>query len=161
MMILMCVTELGGGIPTVGMWSCKGCTETVSSRSKLLHHYKLKHPHFGRSSCFPCTYLHCPCTFKTWNALIVHQSKIHSTGVTRKEEAIFSCHLCTCSDLASERDYFAHINAHLKRNETVICMFLGCGCKTNIYCPFKSHKNRKHCHHTLVDFNLGVVISSE
>lgn len=142
-----------------GMWSCKGCTETVSSRSKLLQHYKLKHPHFGHSSRFPCTYLHCPCTFKTWNALIVHQSKIHSTGVTHKEEAIFSCHLCACSDLSSERDYFAHINAHLKRNETVSCMFLGCDFKTNIYFTFKSHKNRKHCHHTLVDFKPGVVIT--
>jgi hypothetical protein len=38
------------------MWSCKSCKETVSSRSELLHHYKLKH-------------LNCPCTFKTWNAL--------------------------------------------------------------------------------------------
>ena len=51
------------------IWSCKSCKETVSSRSELLHHYKLKHPHFGRSSRFPCTYLNCPCTFKTWNAL--------------------------------------------------------------------------------------------
>jgi len=126
------------------MWSCKGCTETVSSRSKLLHHYKLKHPHFERSSCYPCTYQHCPCTFKMWNALIVHQSKSHTTGVPHKKEAIFSCHICSCTDLASEKDYFSHINAHLKQNKTVICMFLGCYFKTNIYCTFKSHKNRKH-----------------
>lgn len=139
------------------MWSCKGCTETVSSRSKLLHHYRLKHPHFGRRSHFPCTYLHCPCTFKTWNALIVHQNKIHSTGVTTKKKAIFSCHLCECNDLASERDYFAHIYAHLKRNETLTCMFLGCNFKTNIYCTFKSHKNCKHRHYTPGDFKLGIV----
>ncbi|KAF3848156.1 hypothetical protein F7725_021184 [Dissostichus mawsoni] len=56
---------------------------------------------------------------QTWNALIVHHSKLHFSGVTRKQEAIFSCHLCACSDLASERDYFCHINAHLKKNETV------------------------------------------
>lgn len=31
---------------------------------------------------------------------------------------------------------------------------------TNIYCTFKSHKNRKHCHHTLVDFKPGVVITT-
>ena len=142
------------------MWSCKGCTETVSSRSKLLHHYKLKHSHFGRSSRYPCTYQHCPCTFKTWNALIVHQSKIHSTGAPHKKEAIFSCHICSCTDLTSEKDYFSHINAHLKRNETVICMFLGCDFKTNIYCTFKSHKNRKHSNHTLVDFKPEVVITT-
>ena len=145
----------------VEMWSCKGCKETVSSRSTLLNHYKLKHLHFGRSAPFPCTYPHCPCTFRTWNALIVHQSKIHSTGVTSKEHAIFSCHLCTCNDLASERDYFAHVNTHLKRNETVSCMFLDCDFKTNVYCTFKSHKNRKHCHHSLVDFKPGVVITTE
>ena len=142
------------------MWRCKGCPATLSSRHKLLHHYKLKHPHFGRGSRFPCTYLLCPCTFKTWNALIVHQSKIHSTEATHKEEAIFSCHLCAGSDLASERDYFAHIYTHLKRNETVICMFVGCDFKSNIYCTFKSHKNRKHCHHTFVDFKPGVVCTT-
>ena len=132
------------------MWCCKGCTETVSSRSKLLHHYKLKHSHFGLSSRYPCTYQHCPCTFKTWNALIVHQSKIHSTGAPHKKEAIFSCHICSCSDLTSEKDYFSHINAHLKRNETVICMFLGCDFKTNIYCTFKSHKKNTPITHWLI-----------
>ncbi len=143
------------------MWSCKGCTEIVSSRSKLLHHYKLKHPHFGRSSRYPCTYQHCPSTFNTWNALIVHQSKIHTTAVPHKKEAIFSCHICSCTDLASEKDYFSsYINAHLKRNETVICMFLGCDFKTNIYCTFKSHKKRKHRHHTLVDFKPEVVTTT-
>ena len=131
-----------------------------ASRSKLLHHYKLKRPHFGRSSRYPCTYQPCPCTFKTWNALIVHQSKIHTTGVPHKKDAIFICHICSCTDLASEKDYFSHINAHLKRNETVNCMFLGCDFKTNIYCTFKSHKNQKHRHHTLVDFKPEVVITT-
>lgn len=60
----------------------------------------------------------------------------------------------------SERDYFSHINAHLKRNDVVSCMFLGCEYKTNIYCTFKSHKNRKHCHHSLVDFKPGVVVTA-
>lgn len=144
------------------MWRCKGCSETVSNRSKLLHHYKLKHPHCGRHSHFTCTYLHCPCTFKTWNALIVHQHEFHSTEVTTRKKAIFSCHLCECNDLASEWGYFTHIYAHLKRNETLTCMFLGCNfktnIKTNIYCTFKSHKNRKHSHYTRFDFKQGIVI---
>ena len=38
-------------------------------------------------------------------------------------------------------------------------MFLGCDFKTNVYCTFKSHKNRKHCNHTLADFKPGVVIT--
>uniref|UniRef100_A0A3Q1EA25 Ryanodine receptor 2 n=1 Tax=Acanthochromis polyacanthus TaxID=80966 RepID=A0A3Q1EA25_9TELE len=46
-----------------------------------------------------------------WNALIFYQSKIHSTEDTHKEGAIFSCHLCACRDLTSERDCFGHINA--------------------------------------------------
>lgn len=92
--------------------------------------------------------------------VIFHQSKIHTAGVPHKKEAIFSCHICSCTDLASEKDYFSHINAHLKRNETVICMFLGCDFKTNIYCTFKSHKNRKHRHHTLVDFQPEIVTTT-
>lgn len=39
-------------------------------------------------------------------------------------------------------------------------MFLGCDFKTNIYFTFKSHKNRKHCCHTLIDFKPGVVITT-
>uniref|UniRef100_A0A673C5P2 C2H2-type domain-containing protein n=1 Tax=Sphaeramia orbicularis TaxID=375764 RepID=A0A673C5P2_9TELE len=31
----------------------------------------------------PCTYSKCPCAFKTWNALIVHQSRMHSTQVSQ------------------------------------------------------------------------------
>jgi hypothetical protein len=66
----------------VWMWKCKGCSELVSSRFQLLHHYKLKHPHYGRTVRYLCTYIDCPCAFKTWNALIVHQSHVHSTEVT-------------------------------------------------------------------------------
>lgn len=39
-------------------------------------------------------------------------------------------------------------------------MFLECDFKTNIYCTFKSHKNRKHCNHTLVDFKPEVVTTT-
>lgn len=39
-------------------------------------------------------------------------------------------------------------------------MFLGCDFKTNIYCTFNSHKNRKHSNHTLVDFKREVVTTT-
>lgn len=39
-------------------------------------------------------------------------------------------------------------------------MFLGCDLKTNIYFTFKSHKNRKHHNHTLVDFKPEVVTNT-
>lgn len=39
-------------------------------------------------------------------------------------------------------------------------MFLACEFKTNIYSTFKSHKNRKHCHHTLADFKPEVVVTT-
>lgn len=110
------------------MWSCKGYTETVTSKSELLRHYKLKPPHFGCSSHFPCTYQHCPCTFKTWNA------KVHFTEATSKECAILSCHLCACSHFVLER-YYLGIILSLKKWG---CMFLGCDFKTIIYCTFNS-----------------------
>ncbi|KAL7877515.1 hypothetical protein SRHO_G00041580 [Serrasalmus rhombeus] len=144
------------------MWQCKGCSVYVESRSKLLNHYKLRHPHFGRTTRFPCTYSKCPCTFKTWNALIVHQSRVHSTQYTQtqKELSVFSCHLCTCKNLASEREFFVHINTHLKRNENVSCMFVGCIFETSVYGTFKAHKSRKHTRHALTDFLPGIVRTS-
>ena len=141
------------------MWQCKGCSVAVQSRSELLHHYKLKHPHFGCTLSYTCTYSKCPCTFKTWNALIIHQSRVHSTqdNQTLKKLSIFSCHLCACKNLANEREFFVHINTHLKRNENVCCMFVGCSFQTSIYGTFKSHKSRRHTPHTLADFLPGIV----
>lgn len=141
------------------MWQCKGCSVAVPSRLALLNHYKLKHPHFGRTSHYPCTYSECPCTFKTWNALIVHQSRVHSTqeSQTLKDLTIFSCHLCSCKNLANEREYFVHINSHLKKNVNVSCMFSGCSFQTCIYGTFKAHKSRRHTPRTLADFKPGIV----
>lgn len=138
------------------MWKCKGCSTVVASRSEVLNHYKRKHPYFGRTSRYPCAYSECPCTFKTWNALIVHHSRVHSTQ-TQKQLAIFSCHLCPCKNLANEREYFVHINSHLKRNENVSCMFVGCSFETCIYGTFKSHKSRQHAPYSLTDFKPGIV----
>ena len=102
-------------------------------------HYKLKRPHFGHTICYPCTYLKCPCSFITWNdALVVHQSRVHSTNVchAQKELHTFSCHLCMCKLVANEREFFVHINKHLRRNEKVCCMFVGCSFQTSIYGTF-------------------------
>ena len=141
------------------MWQCKACSTSVSSRSELRHHYKLKHIYVGRSTHYPCTYLTCPCSFKTWNALIVHQNRVHSTQVSQRPTKLsIFCHICACKDLATQIDYFSHIiTTHLKRNENVPCMFLGCDFKSNIYGTFKSHRSRHHTPHTLTDFKLGEV----
>ncbi|XP_063047290.1 uncharacterized protein LOC134441029 isoform X1 [Engraulis encrasicolus] len=141
------------------MWQCKGCESAVQSRSDLLAHYKLHHPHFGRTTNYPCTYTDCPCTFKTWNALIVHQSRVHGTqlGQTLDQLNTFSCHLCSCSNLPNEREYFIHVNTHLRKNEVVSCMFTGCTFQTSVYGTFKSHKSRLHNPHTLADFRPEIV----
>lgn len=141
------------------MWQCKACPAAVESRSDLLAHYKLHHPHFGRTINYPCTYSDCPCTFKTWNALIVHQSRSHSTQVdqTLDDLATFCCHICNCCNLPNEREYFIHINTHLRKNELVSCMFTDCNFQTSVYGTFKSHKSRHHNPHTLADFRPEIV----
>ena len=60
----------------------------------------------------------------------------------------------------SERDYWTHINAHLKKNEVVTCMLVDCNFKTNILGSFKSHKSRKHRSYSLNDFKPGIVVSA-
>lgn len=52
--------------------------------------------------------------------------------------------MCSCRELSTENIFFQHLNAHLRRNETVPCVFLGCSFKTNVYSTFHTHKNRKH-----------------
>lgn len=141
------------------MWQCKACSKTTSSRRKLLSHYKLEHVHFGRTTRFPCTYFSCPCSFKTWNALLIHQSRVHltCTAQTSTEHTTFSCHICSHKALSTERDFFCHINTHLRRNENVPCPFIDCSFQSNIYGTFKSHKSRKHIPHTYVNFKPGIV----
>lgn len=141
------------------MWQCKACSESTASRNELLSHYQLKHPHFGRTTRYPCAYLSCPCSFKTWNALIIHHSRVHSTRTAQRltEHTVFSCHICSCKALATERDFFSHITTHLRRNEIVPCPFLDCSFQSNIYGTFKSHKSRKHTPHTYADLKPGIV----
>ncbi len=60
-----------------------------------------------------------------------------------------------------EKDYWTHINAHLKKNELITCMFsYVCNFKTNICGTFKSHKNRKHHYFSLKDFKSGIVTTA-
>ena len=63
-------------------------------------------------------------------------------------------------DFVSERDYWSHINPHLKKNLVVTCMFLDCNFQTNIYGTFKSHKCRTHSSYSLRDFKPQIVTST-
>lgn len=139
-----------------GMWKCKSCSLSLSGRYDPLKHFRLQHRHLQR---YPCPHINCPCTFKTWNALHIHLSRVHPKQKTQElqELSTFSCHLCTCSDLPTENDYFSHIGTHLKSNESVLCMFGGCNFQTNEYATFHSHNNRKHIQLTLKDFKPDVV----
>lgn len=132
------------------------CSVSLSGRYELLKHFRLQHRHMQR---YPCPHTNCPCTFKTWNALHIHLSRVHPKQTTQElqELSTFSCYLCTCSNLPTEKDYFSHVNTNLKSNETVTCMFGGCSFQTNIYRTFHSHKNKKHNPHTLKDFSPDIV----
>ncbi len=68
--------------------------------------------------------------------------------------------MCSCRELATERDFFQHINRHLRHYETVPCMFQGCTFQTNVYSTFNTHKSRKHNQHSLTDFKAHVLSTS-
>lgn len=140
------------------MWKCRQCAESVLTRYQLLKHYRLKHGHYGQRHSYPCTYYECPCSFKTWNALKTHLSRCHIDSSSRSgEPVIFTCSLCPGSELISVKEYFSHVNNHLKCFETVTCIFQNCSFQTNIYGTFKSHKNRKHGNCTEKDFKPEVL----
>lgn len=52
---------------------------------------------------------------------------------------------------------FVHLSHHLKKYETVVCVFKNCDFGTNIHGTFASHKSKKHTPHTLQDFKDDVL----
>ncbi|XP_070410625.1 uncharacterized protein [Nothobranchius furzeri] len=140
------------------MWPCKLCDRLLSTRYELLKHFRLKHFHHSHTGRYPCAYLDCPCTFTSWKKLLSHTYRIHSKLETGgAQSTTFSCQTCGCEVLSTEKEYFSHINQHLRQYENVTCMFEGCTYQSNIYGTFNSHKNRKHNPHSLTDFKAGVV----
>lgn len=100
----------------------------------------------------------------TWSKLLNHTYKSHAKQPTPKplEVSTFQCHVCSCRELATERDFFQHLNSHLRHNETVAgwSVFLGCTFKTNIYSTFNTHTNRKHNQYSLKDFQPNLISTS-
>ncbi|CAI5648883.1 unnamed protein product [Oreochromis niloticus] len=133
-------------------WICKICKFETPRKTDLLKHYRLRHGHGGEFH--PCLYWECYGSFKTWGSLRTHLSRTHSTreSVTLSTVLSFKCPCCSLNTISTEREYFEHIGRHLKKQETVSCVFENCPFKTNIHGTFASHRSRKHTPHTLDDF---------
>lgn len=110
------------------MWKCKDCGVSVLRRSEQLKHYKLEHRHYGRRHSYPCIYFSCPCTCKTWKALLTHLSRFHQPSQT--EVTTFKCLTCHCNQFSTLKEYLKHISQHLLNSETVVCVFQDCLYKT-------------------------------
>ena len=124
-------------------WRCKLCSASVeSSQGALLKHYRVNHGTYSRGYTLPCPYIDCPCTFKTWGGLRTHLNRFHVTKDTEVGHC-FRCKICN-SFHSNTKDYFHHINSHLKRNETIECVLDGCNFTTNIYGTYATHKSRNH-----------------
>lgn len=140
------------------MWACKLCDSSLSSRYELIKHFRLRHFNHGSTCQYPCVYVECPCTFRTWKNLLSHIYRTHrKLETTDTRSTTFTCQTCGCKELSTESDYFSHTYQHLRQYENVTCMFEGCAFQTKIYGTFKSHKNRKHTPHRLSDFKAGIV----
>lgn len=138
-------------------WQCKLCKFVASSKGELLKHYRLKHGHFGRGNVLPCIHLNCPCSFKTWSALRSHLYRAHNSEDTQSPQNAFKCKICD-SCFQNTKNYFQHINSHLKRLETIECVFEGCEFQTNIYGTYATHKSRKHPSYACNDFKAEVIV---
>lgn len=145
----------------MGIWVCKVCGLSLVSRSELLKHCKLKHGHYVNRFRHSCPYSNCPCTLRFWNSLLRHVYHSHKTQNSLKTSTLskFCCQLCTIQELTNEHEYFSHVNEHLRKHETVTCMFKGCEFKTNIYNTFHTHKYRKHVYPTSTSLSCPPVLS--
>nr|XP_023651070.1 uncharacterized protein LOC111835233 isoform X1 [Paramormyrops kingsleyae]XP_023651071.1 uncharacterized protein LOC111835233 isoform X1 [Paramormyrops kingsleyae] len=138
------------------MWLCKKCNFTASKRSELLKHYRLKHWHSTRNHSILCPYSDCPCCFRTYSALYSHLSRDHRESLDAGQAVSFRCLVCNSVSHHSEKQYFEHLRGHLKKYETVTCVFNNCEFSTNIYSTFASHKSRRHTPHSLEHFKPSV-----
>ena len=145
------------------MWQCKECKFSAQDRQKLSSHYRLKHVH-NASNPQPCLYQECPCKFKTSTSLYAHLSRAHPSNRSNPsyvgDLVSFRCVLCRQCDHHTEKTYFEHLYQHLKKFETISCIYEGCSFTTNVYGTFKSHKSRKHASCTLQDFQNDVIIKT-
>lgn len=88
-----------------------------------------------------------------WGA---HLSRDHAQPQQLSQTVSFSCLVCNLFNCHTERQFLEHIGVHLKKHETVHCVFKDCAYSTNIFSTFASHRSRKHPPHCLEDFKNTV-----
>jgi len=123
-------------------WKCKYCSFICLKRSRLLHHYNVRHFQQGRSTEFPYLYNDCPMTFARIGSLKAHISKNHdnraaSVGVTLKCIAWHEL----CYNLPH---MLKHLRRHTTMKELVSCPFQECKFKSNVTTTFSAHLTKKH-----------------
>ena len=82
--------------------------------------------------------------------------RVHKSEETENQKA-FKCKICD-SCFSNTKDYFQHINSHLKSFETIECVFDGCDFKTNIYGTYAIHKSRKHQAYSCNDLKADIIV---
>lgn len=138
------------------IWLCKICSFTTSKRIELFKHYRLQHGQFGQNQSITCLHSDCLCSVRTWGALRTHLSRYHPQTTETGQLLSFTCPICS-SRFHTEKQYFEHLGGHLRKHETVTCVFHNCDFKSNVYSTFQSHKSRKHNPHSLKDFKTSVL----
>ncbi len=140
----------------IANWLCKICNFTTSKWLDLLKQNRLQHGHFGWNQSILCLHSDCPHTFRTWGALRTHLSRYHPQTIKPGQFLSFTCLVRDSCCLDTERQYYEHLGGHLRKFETVPCVFKGCTYKTNIYTTLLSQKGRKHTPHSLENLKTSV-----
>lgn len=147
-------------------WNCKLCGISLSSKTHLRKHCRLKHSHFCRVSPLPCLYADCICTFQSFGALKTHLSRYHTAESSFSKggslvRLSLKCSLCTFQQPFSESIFFSHLRGHLRNHETVTCPYKDCNYSTNVYSSFNAHKSRVHHTSDWSDFCDEVIIPDD
>lgn len=143
-------------------WICKFCSAVISTKAGLLKHYRLQHDCLGRHRSLPCVFPDCPCSFKTLNSIRSHLKRYHAPCdvQTPADNFSFLCQHCASVTFSTEAEFFTHLRQHLKKHETVDCVFNQCDFRTNVYGTFAGHKSKKHMPHCVTDFKPQILRSS-
>lgn len=90
-----------------------------------------------------------------------HLSRNHSQETQDRvryvETLSFTCQCCSASAISTEKEFFEHLGRHLKKHETIVCVFKNCNFSTNVYVTFASHRSQRHTPPSLQDFKENLL----
>ena len=127
---------------------CKICNKVLCNLKYYTSHLKL-HKNINNFKA-PCPFSTCPRKYAKASSLRAHIARDHCKATNKKiseysQLSDLNCNVPFCQQICNERsDLIAHLQAHIRKRDTVLCPYDGCVNKFSKRSSFSAHLSRKH-----------------